>query len=53
MERNKKKIKDIETNILEMELKIKEHREHKINKKEEKVIDNMKDNPKIFFSYIK
>merc|ERR1711915_645492 len=45
-ERNKEKIKDIETNILEMELKIKKHREHEINTKEEKVIDNMKDNPK-------
>ena len=53
MERNKEKIKDIETNILETELKIKEHREHEINTKEEKVIDNMKDNPKIFFNYIK
>ena len=49
----KKKIRDIETNILEMDLKLKEHREHEINTKEEKVIDNMKDNPKIFFNYIK
>merc|ERR1712240_892489 len=31
MERNKERIKDIETNILETELKIKEHREHEIN----------------------
>merc|ERR1712240_988692 len=45
VERNKEKIKDIETNILEAELKIKKHREHEINSKEEKVIDNMKDNP--------
>merc|ERR1712240_970772 len=52
-ERNKEKIKDIETNILETELKIKKHREHEINTKEEKVIDNMKDNSKIFFNYIK
>merc|ERR1712240_793685 len=44
---------DIETNMLETELKPKKHREHEINTKEEKVIDNMKDNPKIFFNYIK
>merc|ERR1712189_157882 len=53
VERNKEKIKDIETSILETELKIKNHREDEINSKEEKVIDNMKDNPKIFFNYIK
>merc|ERR1711962_1578306 len=53
VERNKEKIKDIETDILETELKIKKHREDEINSKEEKVIDNMKDNPKIFFNYIK
>merc|ERR1712240_719605 len=44
---------DIETNMLETELKPKKHREHEINTKEEKVIDNMKDNPKILFNYIK
>merc|ERR1712240_871106 len=53
VERNKEKIRDIETSILETELKLKEHREQEINTKEEKVIDNMKDNSKIFFNYIK
>merc|ERR1711889_45039 len=53
VERNKEKIKDIGTSILETELKIKKHREDEINSKEEKVIDNMKDNPLIFFNYIK
>ena len=33
-ERNKEKIKDIETNILETELKIEKHREHEINTKD-------------------
>ena len=52
-ERNKKKIKCIETTINESEWRLKEHRENERNTKEEKVIDNMKDNPKVFFNYIR
>ena len=52
-ERKNTKIKDIETNIFETELKLKEHREQEKIAKEKKVIDNMKDNPKVFYSYIR
>ena len=52
-ERNRKKIKCIETTINESEWRLKEHREKERNTKEEKVIDNMKDNPKVFFNYIR
>ena len=52
-ERNKKKIKCIETTINESEWRLKEHREKERNTKEERVIDNMKDNPKVFFNYIR
>ena len=51
--KNRHKEKCIEKNILETELKLKEHREWERNTMEEKVIDNMKENPKVFFDYIR
>ena len=52
-EKNKNKAGCIEKDILDTESKLKEHREQERNSKEERVINNMKDNPKIFFDYIR
>ena len=51
--RNKNEKKGIEESIIETELKLSEHRNQERNMNEERVIENMKDNPKILFDYIK
>merc|ERR1711874_560176 len=45
--RNRNKEKCIEKSILETEIKLMEHREWERNTMKEKVIDNMKENPKV------
>merc|ERR1711895_374329 len=52
-EKNKNKAGYIEKDILDTESELREHREQERNSKEERVINNMKDNPKIFFDYIR
>ena len=52
-ERNKTKVKSMEKSIIEAEIKLKEHREQECNTMENKVIDNMKENPKVLFDYIR
>ena len=52
-ERNKTKVKNMEKSIIEAEIKLKEHREQERNTMENKVIDNMKENPKALFDYIR
>ena len=52
-ERNKTKVKSMEKSIIEAEIKLKEHREQERNTMENKVIDNMKENPKVLFEYIR
>ena len=51
--RNRNKEKSIENNILETEIKLKEHRDQEKYTMEKKVIDNMKENPKVLFDYIR
>merc|ERR1712240_668520 len=51
--KNRNKGKSIENNILETEIKLKEHRDQEKYTVEKKVIDNMKENPKVLFDYIR
>merc|ERR1712228_646583 len=51
--KNRNKEKSIENNILETEIKLKEHRDQEKYTMEKKVIDNMKENPKVLFDYIR
>ena len=51
--RNKTKEISLKKSIIEAEIKLKEHREQERNTMENKVIDNMKENPKVLFDYIK
>merc|ERR1711874_709375 len=46
-EKNKNKAGSIEKDIFDTESELREHREQERNSKEERVINNMKDNPKI------
>ena len=52
-EKNKNKAGSIEKDIFDTESELREHREQERDSKEERVINNMKDNPKIFFDYIR
>ena len=51
--KNRNKEKSIENDILETEIKLKEHRDQEKYTMEKKVIDNMKENPKVLFDYIR
>ena len=51
--KTRNKEKSIENDILETEIKLKEHRDQEKNTMEKKVIDNMKENPKVLFDYIR
>ncbi len=52
-ENNKNKVKLIEESIIETEKRLLEHRKYERNSNEERVIENMKENPKIFYDYIR
>ena len=47
--RDKNKLKSIENSIIETEKRLAEQRKQEKNTMEEKVIENMKDNPKVFY----
>ena len=51
--KNRNKEKSIENDILETEIKLKEHRDQEKCTMENKVIDNMKGIPKMLFEYIR
>ncbi len=51
--KNKNKEKLIEESIIETEKRLIEHRKNERNTTEERVIENMKENPKIFYDYIR
>ena len=53
IEQKRYKQKDIEDRIIETETRLLDHRKQEMKFKEEKVIENMKNNPKALFSYIK
>ncbi|MCP4255272.1 MAG: hypothetical protein GY775_18075, partial [Candidatus Scalindua sp.] len=52
-EKNKNKVKLIEDRIIETEKRLLEHRKNERNSNEERVIKNIKENPKIFYDYIR
>ena len=52
-EKNKNKVKIIEDSIIETEKRLLEHRKNERNSNEERVIKNIKENPKIFYDYIR
>merc|ERR1712228_1012999 len=51
--KTRNKEKSIESDILETEIKLKEHRNQEKYTMEKKVRDNMKENPKVLFDYIR
>ena len=51
--RDKNKLRSIEISIIETEKRLAEHRKQEKNTLEEKVIENMKDNPKVFYDHVR
>ena len=51
--KGRSKIKEIEESIMETQRKLIEHRQQERNLKEKRVIENMKEKPKLFFDYIR
>merc|ERR1712105_34755 len=51
--RVKNKLRPIENSIIETEKRLAEHRKQEKNTMEEKVIENMKENPKVFYDHVR
>merc|ERR1712243_222654 len=51
--KERSKIREIEKSIMETQRKLIEHRQQERNLKEKRVIENMKEKPKLFFDYIR